>query len=264
MLRHRVLLDQAGLRVAEVRCTGRAPDPAAPEPVTTHGVVVVRRGRFLRRQADGVEYVADPMTAYVQRAGTEQRIAHPAGGDVCTSITLGAPAMDDAPPAAGPIFVAPRLDLLHRRLVLRAGHGADPISLADDAATLVAELLAAPRPPPAARARHRLLADQAREALDHDASQSLPVLAGALAVSPYHLSRVFHGVTGVTLCAYRIRLRIRHAVDRLERGDRDLSSVAADVGFADHAHLARALRTHSGLTPSQARALLAAAPAERA
>jgi transcriptional regulator GlxA family with amidase domain len=68
---------------------------------------------------------------------------------------------------------------------------------------------------------------------------------------------VFSGQTGTTISAYRRRIRVRAVLDRLEHGEPDLARLAADVGFADHAHLTRTVRDELGFTPSRLRELLA-------
>jgi AraC-like DNA-binding protein len=67
---------------------------------------------------------------------------------------------------------------------------------------------------------------------------------------------VFRAETGETLSRFRHRLRVRAALDRLADGDRDLAGLAADLGFADHAHLTRAVRSEVGEPPSRVRRLL--------
>jgi AraC-like DNA-binding protein len=63
----------------------------------------------------------------------------------------------------------------------------------------------------------------------------------------------------VTLSRYRIRLRASAALERLAAGQRSLATLAADLGFADQAHLTRTLRAETGLPPGRLRALLATA-----
>jgi AraC-like DNA-binding protein len=110
---------------------------------------------------------------------------------------------------------------------------------------------------PATARTRRTLADDAREALAEEPERSLPQLARALAVSPHHLSRVFRSVTGETVSRHRMRLRVRGALERLSKGERDLARLAADVGFADQSHLCRVVRSETGETPSALRAVLA-------
>ena len=53
-----------------------------------------------------------------------------------------------------------------------------------------------------------------------------------------------------------MRLRVLRALDRLRDRGVPLAEVAADCGFADHAHMTRSLRRHLGTTPSRLRAEL--------
>lgn len=59
------------------------------------------------------------------------------------------------------------------------------------------------------------------------------------------------------MSAYRNQLRVREALDRLADGERSLTSLATDLGFADHAHMTRTVRRETGMTPSALRQLLA-------
>ncbi|NUS10182.1 MAG: AraC family transcriptional regulator, partial [Streptomyces sp.] len=85
-------------------------------------MVLVRRGRF-RRSAEGYDADLDPTAGYLGVPGEEQRFAHPAGGDVCTSITL-APGFREGGGSATAVYVDARVDLAHRR-VLAAARGGD-------------------------------------------------------------------------------------------------------------------------------------------
>jgi AraC-like DNA-binding protein len=275
VLSHRTLVDAPGLRVAEVACPGHGTRWSTPEPVTAFGIVLVRRGAY-RRRVRGRESVVDPGTAYLQLPGTEHEIAHPAGADLCTSITLDAIMLDaitlgtagpEPPSRLDPIQLDPRVGLAHRMLLARADAGADRVTLTDLAAELTGTVLAAMSRDRQAdrRPTDRRLTDAARELLAIDPDRPLPELARRLAVSPYHLSRVFHRVSGVTLSRYRIRLRTDAALERLSAGEPGLAALAADLGFADQAHLTRTLRAETGLAPGQVRALLAVpSPSSRA
>jgi AraC-like DNA-binding protein len=61
----------------------------------------------------------------------------------------------------------------------------------------------------------------------------------------------------MTLTRYRSRLRMLLALDAMEAGEQDLSALAARLGFADHAHLTRTVRSECGLAPRDLRRLLA-------
>ena len=102
----------------------------------------------------------------------------------------------------------------------------------------------------------RQLVDDAREAVSADLRLGHAELARRLYVSPSHLSRAFRAQTGETLSRYRNRVRVRLALERLAAGERSLARLAVDLGFADHAHLTRAVRREHGAPPSELRTLL--------
>jgi len=254
VLTSRLLLDTPGLNIAEVRCTGQHAQWSPPEPITAFAIVLPRRGVFHRRVA-GVQGLVDPATGYVEMPGTEQEIAHPAGGDLCTTITLPIPD-GHVPAPAGPVHVSPWLSAAHRLLITQASSGADVVKLTDLATELVAAVLTATPSLHGSTRAHRRLADETRQILAGEPNCPLPELAHRLAVSPWHLSRVFHQTTGVTLRQFRIRLRTTAALDLLVTESRSLAMIAADTGFTDQAHLTRTLRAQTGQPPGRLRALL--------
>jgi transcriptional regulator GlxA family with amidase domain len=67
---------------------------------------------------------------------------------------------------------------------------------------------------------------------------------------------VFRDEVGVSVSYYRRQLRLRRALEGL---DGSLARVAADAGFADHAHLTREARALLGRTPSELRGEVAGA-----
>jgi AraC-like DNA-binding protein len=246
------VFDTSGPRVASVRCSGG--DRWSPEElVTSASVVLVRRGVF-RRRVGGASSLVDVTTGYLQRPGEFQQVAHPAGGDTCTSI--GVPdELGDRFAHAGPLVVSPAADLAHRRLATRAA-GAD---VADLAAELLAALLPPSDPAPPLAAVRRV--DEVRAAMHLTPNAALPDLAGRVGWSEWYLSRMFHRVTGTTISTYRRRLRVRAALDALTEGRPGragvgLAAIAARTGFADQAHLTRAMGREIGLPPAAARRLL--------
>jgi AraC-like DNA-binding protein len=60
----------------------------------------------------------------------------------------------------------------------------------------------------------------------------------------------------VSLTKYRNRVRVRHALDRLERDEATLADIAATLGFADQAHFSRTVREHVGYSPTALRRAL--------
>jgi AraC-like DNA-binding protein len=251
------------LTVDDLRIIERDRSWTTPEHAPYHRLVFVRRGTFGLRLR-GWEATVDPVSAFVGQPGDEQSIAHkPAREDACTVISLGPRLAADVLPASsppGPVRTSGRVDMAHCALHARARQGADGFELAERVVRLAEALLRDPARDPAGAGSpaHRLLAGAAREVLVADpAFGGLERLARLLDVSRSHLSRVFRAENGETLTRFRHRLRVRAALDRLAEGDRDLAGMAADLGFADHSHLTRAMRADVGDPPSRVQRLLA-------
>lgn len=107
-----------------------------------------------------------------------------------------------------------------------------------------------------AERRRQQLAEDARAALAlrFASSQSLVQLAQSLRVSPFHLARVFRRYTGTSLHEYRLRLRLRAALQGLARPTADILDLALGLGFSSHSHFTAVFRTRFGVTPSELRA----------
>jgi AraC-like DNA-binding protein len=257
-----------GVEVLDVACRHPAGRGQPGEQTTGHALVFVRRGCFAR-SADGTKALLDPTVAFCMTPGQEQRYDHPHDhGDDCTalffdpgliaSIWGGDPGLP-----AGPLPITPSIDLEHRLLLASARRGGDPHDLLERAITLAACALeladrsrvAAGRPA-TVRARAAIV-DSARELLAAEPDRALSDLARALSVSPHHLSRIFSTATGHTVSRHRMKLRVRHALDRLAGGENDLARIAADTGFADQSHLCRVVHQETGHTPSVLRQALA-------
>lgn len=108
-------------------------------------------------------------------------------------------------------------------------------------------------------ARERPMRDErvARLALAmlHDSPEA-PVALDALATqagaSRYRVIRAVLAATGLPPHAYHLQLRLEHA-RRLILGGLPIAQAAAATGFADQAHLTRAMRARAGLTPGMLR-----------
>ncbi len=254
--------------ITAVTCQDDHRDWSAAEAHNDFRVVLVRRGRF-RRMTGGVCADMDPTIAYLGVPEQEERFAHPAGGDVCTSISLTpalwrAMAGDSPGVTTSTVYVDAELDLTHRRFLAAARTpdidyaGAE--RLVDLITHIVKQVVTAPTPasaPPRGSERGLVAAARRRIGEGHPAGNGLFPLAALLGVSPYRLSRAFRRELGVSLTHYRNRVRVARALDRLEAGEAHLGILAADLGFADQAHLSRTVRAHVGHTPTVLRRLLA-------
>jgi AraC-like DNA-binding protein len=249
----KLVLETPDFRVCVVTCTEDHRGWSTPEETGSPGLVLVHRGMF-RLLSDGRRQTVDPTLGYLQIPGREQRFAHPAGGDVCTFISVREPlwhAIVDEPPPGSAVAVDGRVELAHRLLLRARLDAADPVE------RLVHALTASVRPRRPAVPGHADLAERAREAVlaGEPDSATLVRLARTLGVSPAHLSRTFHSHVGMTLSRYRNRVRVSQVLTHLEEGHTDLAALAASVGFADQSHLTRTLRTELGHPPSHLRHL---------
>jgi AraC family transcriptional regulator len=88
----------------------------------------------------------------------------------------------------------------------------------------------------------------------HAERLSLGALAALAGVHPVHLATSFRRAFGVTVGEYARRVRV-DAARRALAGDRPISRVAADLGFASPSHFARVFARQTGVTPSAYRAM---------
>ncbi|HTK29596.1 MAG TPA: helix-turn-helix domain-containing protein [Vicinamibacterales bacterium] len=95
-------------------------------------------------------------------------------------------------------------------------------------------------------------------------SPSLQEVADAVGVHPVHLAREFHRRERLTVGEYIRKLRVELACRELARTDRPVVDIALQAGFADHSHLTRVFRAHTGVTPTEFRRLHAPPAAPRA
>jgi AraC family transcriptional regulator len=226
-------------------------------PQTSVAIVQVGRPQAVVNPNHVVFYNADQRFRRFVRDGR---------GDHSYFLTLDGAAMDDL---AGGRFCAvhclraPSLHLGIRLLVHRlAAGGSDPLAVEESVHGLLAEAVAgsrrAARSRPAkarTRAAHRRLTEDVKAILGARALDrlSLDEIARAVHVSRFHLVRVFRTETGTTIAEYRTQLRVRAAIERLLSGEDDLSTIAADCGFASHSHLTDTFRRTLGTAPSRLR-----------
>lgn len=110
---------------------------------------------------------------------------------------------------------------------------------------------------------HRTLTEDAKAVLTARVRETvrLEQVAQALAVSPFHLCRVFRAQTGYSLHGFQTELRLRMALDQLDEFRGDLAGLAVGLGFAHHSHLTRNFLRAFGSTPSDWMSRIVTAPA---
>ena len=80
---------------------------------------------------------------------------------------------------------------------------------------------------------------------------SLEDLAAVAHFSPFHFHRIFRGMTGESVAAYKRRLRLEWAAGQLRQTSDTVIRIALAAGFESHAAFSRAFKTQLGHTPSE-------------
>lgn len=87
---------------------------------------------------------------------------------------------------------------------------------------------------------------------------TLAEIADAAHMSPFHLSRLFHRLTGSRLHQRLTELRLRGSVHEIIDSSRSLTDIAGDLGFSSASHFSNAFRARFGVPPSSLRGRRAA------
>jgi AraC-like DNA-binding protein len=91
--------------------------------------------------------------------------------------------------------------------------------------------------------------DQLAQDLRDDLACRLEAWAERHGLAPETLSRGFRKAFGATPAQFRAEARARWALSRIARGGTSLVVIAAEGGFADQAHMTRAVTTLTGQPP---------------
>jgi len=250
------------------------------EPSTAHCVVFSQTPVWIQHDA-GVRYVADPTVITFHNRGRAYRRWRIDGrGDRCRWLAYAEDVANDVvrrwdsahadrhrdAPFRFQFTPAPAaLYLRHHRFFQRVDAAADGLAIEETALRLLHSVAAhaygaAPRGADAGAPHRDFDAVQhvrERIAASPAAAERLRALAARVELSPYQLCRAFSRVTGETLTAYRLRLRLLGSIDGVCAGD-DLTSVALAWGFASHSHFTAAFHRAFGAAPSQVRGRRAA------
>ena len=100
--------------------------------------------------------------------------------------------------------------------------------------------------------------DEVRRRLAADDRSRSKVLSRTLGLHPVQFARQFREAFGEAPRTVRLWGRTSRAVDRIIRTAMPLAELACAEGFADQAHLTRAVKQATGFTPARLRRLLAA------
>jgi YesN/AraC family two-component response regulator len=70
-------------------------------------------------------------------------------------------------------------------------------------------------------------------------------------MSPFHFSRSFKRICGMTFSEYVMETRIRKAIELLHDPEATITGVCFEVGFRDSSYFGRIFRRYAGMSPSQ-------------
>jgi len=142
-----------------------------------------------------------------------------------------------------------QLPELHASILATMTADADAARRRADAVEVYTEWLSATAPPAGEEA---LLANAMADLVDSDSTVvRVDQAADALGVSVRTLQRLTRRYVGVSPAAMIRRRRLQESAERLrDDPDADIAAIAADLGYADHAHLSTDFRTVLGTTPA--------------
>jgi AraC family transcriptional regulator len=139
-----------------------------------------------------------------------------------------------------------------RRLfsAIRAGVAVDPMLVEEKLIALTRSIFggtseaASFRPAIVSRSTEYLLAH-------YTESLSLSDVARAAGASVSYVSRAFHAATGMTMSAFRQRLRLTRSLDLLPQYSRNVTELALDLGFSSHSHFTSCFRSVFDISPTE-------------
>jgi len=249
-----------GLSIYDARCDARPGEKPYVEVYRRHSLAFVRRGSFgCRTLGASHELVAGAVL--VGRPGQEYMATHEhhACGDECLSLKL-APELAESLGAGKTAWELGRVPPLPQLMVLgelaqAAAEGKSDVGADEAALAFAAKFAETARGKEAGATnvtpRDRSRAVEAALWLEAHSGEetSLEALAREAGLSAFHFLRVFSKVLGVTPHQYLLRTRLRRAARLLAEGERPVTEVALDVGFADLSNFVRSFRRAAGVSP---------------
>ena len=260
-LRSSLVFESSSVVIVDVSCRPGPQPPSDIEVEPAFAIGFPRRGVYVHETPTG-SLVADPTVALFRSEGEEKTTRHPTvEGDANTEIQFPASIVESLLDRHGrfrrrSVPIADWLAIKHHRLLATAkSDSATPLEIEEEALNL---LRLAHSAPPQPASSHPLVGNTREQiAVSYREDINLATIAQRVGSSPFHLSRIFRQATGTSMSAYRSTLRIRHVLNGLADGAADLSRLAVEAGFYDHAHMTKAFRRRVGSVPSVLRALLA-------
>jgi AraC family transcriptional regulator len=143
----------------------------------------------------------------------------------------------------------PRMNMRSHRLLHLDASNSDPLASDELMVALLLEALTS-----AERVTHvspLRVVDRAKELLHAQLCEpiSLGEIAQAVQASAAYLTAAFTRSEGMSLCRYRMRLRLNRALVDLPRCE-DITRLALALGFSSHAHFSNSFKSLFGVPPS--------------
>lgn len=274
-IRSSLLFQSPLATVQDVRCRPSLLACSAEEYASSHQVVFVRSGLFVKHSGRH-QVLAEPVQALFFNRAEAFRVSHPVGvGDDCTVLSFCSDVLSDAIALHDPeVRDRPETPFTHRvgsaspktllaYQVLRrcVREGSECLAIEEAALTILAAVLRQAYVPAGAAERSRGMQARASQqalveavrlllASNPGAGTSLKTLSSAVSCSPYHLARAFRHEVGLSIHQYQIRLRLALALELLSNGVRNISRLALELGFASHSHFTTTFHKVFKLPPS--------------
>lgn len=263
-MRSELVFESPSVVILDVTCMPGPQPPSDIEVEPAFGISFPRQGIYIH-ETPGGRVIADPTVALFRSRGAEQTTIHPTGsGDSNTEIQFSAPIIEPLLDRhgrfrQGSVSIPNCLAIKHHRLLATARSGTSSLlEIEEEALTLLRLIYFLPFPGDTTKRSETLVANTREElGASYQENLDLATIARRVGSSPFHLSRVFKRVTGRSMMDHRTTLRVRHVLNRLTEGADDLSRLAVEAGFYDHAHMTKEFRRRIGSVPSAMRSLLA-------
>lgn len=269
-LERTVLSEGAPVTVLDWTCPG-GPRRVVRHSGMGHALAIGREGVY-RKWSEGRAVTGVPGTVvFFPRRPVEYVASHPAGGGDAGTVLrfgdaalaawaeeLGIPDAKLGELAHGTMSTGAMARLARLRDLLVANDDPPSIEVEERTLSLVTDALEAifetVGPPPldetTGRARWEAV-ERARLFVQARYAEPLRLadIAREAGYSPFHLSRVFKAIEGVTVHRYLTRVRLLAALEALRDGA-DVGTIAHRTGFCAHSHLTTAFRREFGVPPS--------------
>jgi AraC-like DNA-binding protein len=270
-----VLLDTGTVRLGRFRVSPSHPNFAAEGQMRRHEFVFPRTSVWIEHPGHR-PFVADPTTVtFYNRDEPYARRELSPEGDRCDWYALEPsllerivseidPGIGDRPHRPFRFTHGPVDAVSYARQRLVAHHVAseaepDPLFVEEETIAVLRRVLRqayerrgarAQRPAPPRDAAEILARATAFAVTRLGERLTLARFAAEAGCTPFHLCRAVRAVSGGTLHAWLVRLRLQVSLERVAEPRSDLTGIALDLGFSSHSHFTEAFRKAFGLPPS--------------